>query len=449
MTHRGVCDDGRVKLSSLDRRIIALAIPALGTLAIEPVYILVDTAIVGRLGTDPLAGLAIAGTVLLTITSLVGFMQYGVTPQVAHAIGSGDDDTARLVAMDSVWLALLLGLPATAVVTAFARPLARLLGAHGGVLDAATIYLRVSAIGLPFVFITLVGHGVMRGYNNLRKPLFVVLIANVANVILEIIVVYGFRLGVAGSAWSTVIVQIGAAGAFAFILREHLTLVRPAWARIKPLLVKGSHLGLRSVAMLAVWITMTRVAATVDTPTLAANQVLFQLFIFLALVLDALAIPAQSLVAGAMGANDRDEAMAVGWASTKMSLWVAAGFCVLIAAGSPLIPRAFTTDGAVISRVTAGLLFLAVMQIPGAVAFALDGALIGGQDIRFLGRAAVFNLLSYAPFLVATVVHPGLGIAGLWGGQLAWMLTRAVVNEHRFRSRRWMPASPEFAEAAR
>ncbi|CAB4876682.1 unannotated protein [freshwater metagenome] len=435
-----VCDDTRVTLSALDRRIIALALPALGTLAIEPLYILVDTAIVGRLGTAKLAGLAIAGTVLLTITALLGFMQYGVTPEVAHARGSGDGERARVVANDALWLAVLLGVPVAVTVALLARPLARLLGATGGVLDAATTYLSISAIGLPFVFITLVGHGVMRGHNDLRKPLLIVLAANVANVVIEIVVVYGFKMGIAGSAWSTVVVQVLAAGAFATILGPHLARVRPAWQRIKPFLVIGGHLGLRSAAMLVVWITVTRVAAHVDTPTLAAHQVLFQLFSFLALILDALAIPAQSLVAGAMGGLDAGSAMAVGWSSAKLSLYVGGGLCVLVGATSPFVPHIFTGDGAVISRVTAGLLFLAVIQIPGAVAFALDGALIGGQDGKFLGRAAVFNLVAYAPFLIATLVHPALGIGGLWGGQLAWMTLRAVVNARRFKSKRWMPA---------
>ncbi|MEI7617396.1 MAG: MATE family efflux transporter [Actinomycetota bacterium] len=429
-----------MRLSAVDRRIIALAIPALGTLAIEPLYILVDTAIVGRLGTPALAGLAIAGTVLFTIVGLVGFMQNAVTPEVAHAQGSGEFDKARVVAKDALWLAIFLGLPLAAIVLALAEPLSRLLGAKGEVLDAAVTYLRISAVGMPFVFIALVGHGIMRGHNNLRKPLLIVLVANVANVVVEIVAVYALHLGIAGSAWSTVIVQIAAAAAFMVVVRVHIARVRPAWQRMRPFLVIGSHLGLRSAAMLTVWITVTKVAAHVDTPTLAAHQVLFQLFMFLALVLDALAVPALSLVAGAMGAGDRDGAMAVGWSSTRLSLWVGAVTCALLGATSTVVPHIFTNDPSVVSRTTAGLIFLAVMQLPGAVAFALDGALIGGQDGRFLGRVAVFNLVSYAPFLIATLVHPAFGIAGLWGGQLAWMTMRAFVNVRRFRSRQWMPA---------
>lgn len=425
-------------LSTIDRRIIALAVPALGTLAIEPLYVLVDTAIIGRLGTDPLGGLAIAATVLLTITAVMMFLQYGVTPDVARAIGSGDHHGAKAAASDTLWLAVLLGIPIGALGAVVARPVCVLLGGHGAVLDAATTYLRISALGLPFVFVTMVGHGVMRGHNNLARPLLVVLVANVVNLVLELIVVYGFDMGVAGSAWSTVVVQIGAALSFSGILRPYLLRCRPSWQRLRPILARGSHLGLRSLAMLGAWVAMTRVAATVDTPTLAANQVLLQLFTFLALALDALAIPAQSLVAGALGGNDADAAMDIGRSSLKMSLWVAAGFCVVVAATSPVLARIFSADGAVISRVMAGSLFLAAMQIPGAIAFSLDGVLIGGHDTRYLGRAALFNLVPWLPFLVAVVVHPALGIVGLWAAQLAWMTTRALINLRRFRSRRWI-----------
>ena len=431
-----------MKLSPLDRRIISLAIPALGTLAIEPIYILVDTAIVGRLGTDQLAGLAIAGTVLLTVFALVGFMQYGVTPDVAHALGAGDGEAATTRSADALWLALYLGVPVAAVLAAGGRVLAQSLGAKAAVLEAATTYLRISSIGIPFVLIAFVGHGVMRGYNDLRRPLQIVLVANVLNVALELFTVYVLDLGVAGSAWSTTIVQILAAMSFFGVLRSKTRRVAPNWQRMKPILVTGGHLGVRSVAMLTVWLTVTRVAAQVDTPTLAAHQVLFQLFTFLALVLDSLAIPAQSLVAAAIGANDRNEAMRIGWASTRLSLWVGGAFCLLVAALSPVLARLFTNDQAVLDRVGYGLLFLAVMQIPGAVAFALDGALIGGRDQRFLGRAAIFNLVAYVPFLAATLAYPRLGIAGLWGGQLAWMVMRAAVNTRRFRSQRWMPLAP-------
>ena len=423
----------------LDRRIVSLALPALGTLAIEPLYVLVDTAIVGRLGTAPLAGLGIAATVLLTLTSLANFLEYGVTPAVAFAHGRNQPDEARAAAGDALWLAGLLGVPTAGLLLWLAPQLASALGGHGEVRHAAITYLRISAIGLPFVLVVLVGHGVMRGVNDLRRPLAIAAVANVVNIVLEIVAVYVLHLGIAGSAWSTVIVQIGAALAFSGVLGPHLAMHRAQWERLRPLLITGWHLAVRVAAMLVVWITATAVAARVDTPTLAAHQVLTQVFMFLALVLDALAIPSQSLVAGALGAGHVDEAMRIGHRSTRLSLWCGGAIAVLLLATCPLLPHAFTSDGAVVSRLTAGLVILAVMQLPGAVAFALDGVLIGGQDQRFLGRVAVVNLVAYAPLALITLAIPRLGVAGLWGAQLTWMTMRAWVNMRRFRGRRWVP----------
>lgn len=409
-----------------------MAIPALGTLAVEPLYVLVDTAIVGRLGTPQLAGLAIASTILLTVVSLTAALEYGLTPDVAFAHGRGEAEEARRVATNGLQLAAMIGVPMGLALGLAARPLCWLLGGRGEVLEHASTYLSISAVGLPFVLIAYVGHGVMRGVNQLRKPLLLVVVANAINLVLEIVAVYVLDLGVAGSAWSTVIVQVVAAGAFMGIMRPHLTRLRTTWARIKPLLQSGGHFAVRSIAMFAVWNSATFVAARIDTPTLAANQVLTQLFIFLALVLDALAIPAQSLVAGELGGNHPAEAARVGRISTRLSLWVAGGLAITLVAISPIAPAVFSGDDAVRSRLTAGLIILAVMQIPGAIAFAYDGALIGAKDERWLGRQAVYNLLGYLPLALATLFFPVLGLAGLWGAQLMWMAMRAWVNARRW-----------------
>jgi putative MATE family efflux protein len=425
----------------LDRRIIALAIPALGTLAIEPLYVLVDTAIVGRLGTPQLGGLAIASTILLTVISMTASLEYGVTPDVAFAHGAGRSAEARDVATAALRLAVMIGVPMGAAVAAAAHPLVWLLGGRGDVLGYAVTYLRISCIGLPFVLVTYVGHGVMRGVNDLRRPLQIVLLANVVNVVFEIVAVYVLDLGVAGSAWSTVIVQTGAAVMFLRVLRPHRGGGRPTSERMRKLLRSGLHFAVRSIAMFAVWNTATAVAARVDTPTLAAHQVLIQLFTFLALMLDALAIPAQSLVAGALGRHDTDEALRVGRTSNRLSLWCAVLLALALAALSPVLPHVFSGDPAVHSRLTAGLLILAVMQFPGAIAFAFDGALIGAHDERWLARQAVINLAGFAPLAVATLLYPDLGLAGLWGAQLMWMVLRALVNWRRWESRPWLRAA--------
>jgi putative MATE family efflux protein len=415
----------------LERRIVRLAIPALGTLAVEPVYLLVDTAIVGRLGTPQLAGMAIASIVLLNLVSLLSFLEY-VTPDIAFAMGAGNDDDARRTAAHGVWLSCMIGVPAAVVLALVAHPLCWLIGGRGDVLHYATTYLSISAVGFPFILLAFLGHGVLRGHNDLRTPLKFVVVANIANLVLEIVAVYGLHMGIAGSAWSTVVVQVGAAGAFLLAMRRHMRRVRPSWTAYRPLLATGAHMAVRSVAMYSVWNATTVIAAHLDAPTLAANQVVIQLFMFLALMLDALAVPLHSLVAGALGSGDIGEASRIGRISVRLSLWAATGLAVLLALATPLVTHVFSTDPAVQSRLTGALLVLAVMQIPGAMAFALDGALIGAHDMAWLGRQAIRNIVAFVPLAVATVIWPRLGLAGLWGAQMCWMAMRATANWRRW-----------------
>jgi putative MATE family efflux protein len=315
---------------------------------------------------------------------------------------------------------------------ALARPLCWLLGGRGEVLHHATTYLSISALGIPFVLIAYLGHGVLRGHMDMRTPLKIVVVANVANLILEVIAVYGLHLGVAGSAGTTVVVQVGAAGWFLWAMRPHMESVRPAWRHYRPLLVNAAHMAVRSVAMYTVWNVTTVIAAHLDAPTLAANQVATQLFMFLALILDALAVPLYSLVASELGAGRPDEADRVGRVSTRLSLWAALVLAVVLLALTPLLPALFTTDAAVRSRLIGALLVLVVMQFPGAIAFALDGALIGAHDRVWLARQAIRNIVAFLPLAVATLLWPRLGLAGLWGAQLCWMTMRATVNWRRW-----------------
>lgn len=420
----------------VDRRIISLAIPALGSLAVEPVYVLVDTAIVGRLGTEQLAGLAVAATVLSFVFAGANFLTYGTTERVARRLGAGDHADAANVGVQAMWLSLLFGVPAAPLLFAFAGPLCAAFGADGDTLEYATTYLSISALGVPFFLLTLAAQGVLRGASQYITPLRVLLAANVANLILELLFVYGLDLGVAGSAWSTVIVQAAAGLAFVWLLRHRLRAAserRPTRAGIGPLMSAGRHLLLRVGSMLAVFGGSTAVAGRIDDPTLAAHQIVMSMFMFLALSLDALAIPAQTIVAEELGRDDRPTAAHVGRRVVRLSIVVGVGMGVVVALAAPFLPHVFTGDGAVADRATGGLWWLAVLLVPGAIAFAHDGILIGAGDYRFLGRAALGYLVAVAPLAAVILAFPELGIAGVWGALLAWMILRAAVNDRRTR----------------
>lgn len=418
----------------VDRRILSLAVPALGSLAVEPGYVLVDTAIVGRLGTDQLAGLAIAATVLSFIFAGANFLTYGTTERVARRLGAGDHAAAANVGVQAMWLSLLFGLPAAPLLYFGARPVSAWFGATGDVLDHAETYLSLSAIGVPFFLITLAALGVMRGASNYTTPLWVLLGANVANLLIELVFVFVLDMGVAGSALSTVIAQTAAAATFVWILRPQFAAAsvrRPDVDGMRPLMSAGKYLLLRVGSMLAVFGGSTAIAARIDKVTLASHQVANSLFIFLALALDALAVPAQTIVAEDLGRGDVPSAAHVAQRALRLSVVTGIALGVVLAVSAPFLPGLFTDDPAVADRATSAIWWLSVMLLPGAVAFAHDGILIGAGDYRFLGRAAFGYLVAVVPIGVLVLVVPGLGIAGIWGGLLVWMIIRAFVNDRR------------------
>jgi putative MATE family efflux protein len=424
----------------LDGEILRLAAPALGALAAEPLYLLVDTAIVGHLGTTQLAALALAASILSTLTGLCIFLTYGTTAQVARLHGAGEEQRAGRLAAQALWLALAIGVAIAVVCALFAGPLIDLLGGSTNSGPLAERYLRLSAIGLPMALVALAGQGHLRGVGDLRTPLVIVASAQLANVVLEVLFVYGFDWGLDGSAIGTVLAQAGMGVAFAaLLLRAGGPGVdrRPAPALIRPLVRISWELFLRSAALLAAFLTASAVLARVGESSLAAHQIAFGIFIFIALVLDAVAIAAQVLVGRALGAGDVAGAIAAGRRTIRWSL----GFSVLVGAVllalHDVLPHAFTDDPAVIDRAAALWPMFVLMQPAAGIVFALDGILIGASDTRYLAIAMlVAGPLTYVPIALLALAEDW-GIRGVWVGLLGLMFVRLGALAIRFRSRRW------------
>lgn len=413
----------------LDRTIIRLAVPALGSLAIEPAYVIADTIIVGRLGTTELAGLAVAAQIITVLVAVTNFLAYATTQRLAHRRGAGLPEEAAAVGVQALWLSGIIGLPSALLLGVGARPLARALGASGDVLGVATEYLQIRAVGIPMVLVALVAHGVLRGERDMVTPFRVVLVAAVANVVIELVMVFGFGWGIAGAAWSTVLVQWGAGVVYLAVLRPRLANAR-SWAPIpdemRAMLRAGALLVVRVVVLVAAFTLATATAARTDDATLAAHQIVNTTFLFLALALDALAIPAQTLVAEAVGAGRPDDARTIGRRVLALSLrcGVALGAVLLVLA--PVAPRIFSGDPDVVSRATAGFAILAVLLLPGAVTFGLDGVLIGQGRYQVISVVMAIALVAFVVALVPTWLEPSWGIAGIWAALTVWMTARGA-----------------------
>ena len=424
-----------------DRVIWGLAVPALGTLAVEPLYRLADTAIIGRLGTIPLAGLALAATVLGTLTFLCFFLTTGTTARVAFLTGRGADKAAAEVVPQVLWVTAALAALLTALVVGLARPLAELVGGEAAVIDEAVVYLRISGLAIPWILVAFVGNGWHRGRSDTRTPLAIVVVANVLNVVLDLFLVYGLDLGLAGSAIGTLIAQTVAGVWFLVLLIRavihHHAEVRPHRTELARVLRVARQMGLRSAGLLGTLALATAVASRISAASLAAHQIAFQVFLFLALSVDALAVAAQALVGTALGRSGVEEARAVGRRIIRMGVVVGAIFTVVVLLTAQIIPRLFTEDAAVLDRAAVALVGLALMQIPAALAFVLDGVLEGASDFGFLQWALLGALVAFAPFAIVVMQKPELGLAGLWAGLFVWVSARAALLALRFRGEAW------------
>ena len=430
---------GRI-LDDRDRRILALAFPALGALAIEPLYLIVDTAIVGHLGRTALGGLAVASSVLNVAFWIFHFLLEGVTTQVALRIGAGDSHGAAHVVARSLTVAVLMGAAVSVLLALAADPIAGLFGGTGSVREAAATYLRISALAPPFIFVTLVATGYLRGIEATRATVPIILGANALNVVLELLLVGPLHAGVAGSAWGTVVAQIAAAVWFSAVMLRRLgpSHLRPTLRHAGSLLRIGGHLFVRTGLLIGLFALGTRVAAGMGDETLGAHQIAYQMFTFLALSTDALAVAGQTLTATLLGSGDSDELRAIVRRLTRMSLVVGGALAIGVAALSPVLPHIFTGDRAIVHRTTIALLILALMQLPGAIAFQWDGVLMGANDFGFLARAMAITFVCCAPLLFLVRSHRSVGISGLWGALLVMMIVRAGLSVWRGRGSAWM-----------
>ena len=433
---------------TLNRDILRLAVPALGALVAEPLFLIVDSALVGHLGVEPLAGLGIASAVLQTIVGLMVFLAYSTTPAVARRFGAGDPSRAVSVGIDGVWLALGLG-AVLALVGSLTTPfLVGLFGASPAVAEQAEIYLGISMWGLPAMLVVFAATGLLRGLQDTVTPLWIAGLGFGANALLNFLFIYGFGWGIAGSAVGTVVAQWGMVAAYAVVVgrlaRRHEASLRPQRDGVRGSARSGGWLFLRTVSLRVALLATVAVATGLGTGELAGWQVAFTIFSTAAFALDALAIAAQALVGKGLGAEDPPLVRRVLGHTVSWGAWFGVIVGVVIGALSGVIGLLFTGDAAIAALVQPALIVLAVAQPICGIVFVLDGVLIGAGDAKYLAIVGLVNLVPFVPALVLiAVLHPA-GAAGLAWLAVAffgvYMLARLFTLGWRVRGSAWMTA---------
>ncbi len=416
---------------------LGLAVPALGVLAAEPLYLLVDTAVVGHLGATQLGALSVGAIVLAQISTQLTFLSYGTTARAARLHGAGRRTDAVAEGVQATWLALAVGLVLVLAGQLLAQPIAEVLAGPGEVADSAVSWLRIALLGVPFILVTMAGNGWMRGVQDTRRPLRYVLAGNGISAILCPVLVYGLDWGLEGSAVANVAAQVISAGLFVRALLTEDAPLRPEPAKMRAQLVLGRDLVLRSLAFQACFVSATTVAAHTSTAAVGAHQVVLQLWTFLSLVLDSLAIAAQSLVGAALGARDERAARDLSWRITGYGLVFGCALGVVFAALAGVLPQVFTSDGAVLAEIPGAWWFFVALQPIAGVVFALDGVLLGAGDAAFLRTATISAaLIGFLPMVWASLAF-GWGLVGIWTGLSLFMLVRLATVLARARSGRW------------
>ena len=404
-----------------DRDILDLAVPALAGLAADPLVSLIDTAFVGQLGRVPLGALGVNTSIFSMTFVVFNFLAYGTTPRVGRAVGDGDREEAGRAVVRALTLAALCGAAALIFIQVLARPILLLMGASDELMSPALAYLRIRALAGPAVLLITASHGAFRGYQDTRTPMYVTIGFNVINASLDPLFIFVLDWGLAGAAAATAIAQwIGAFVFLALLLgvrREELgiTLERPALRSLIPFLKVGRDLLLRTASLVGTMTLATAVAARVGVTAVAAHQVAHQLWLFLALVVDALAVAAQALVSKHLGADAPETARAV---SDRLYQWglavgvvLGVGFFLL----RPVLPSFFTDDPDTIAALLDVYLFVALLQPLNGLVFVGDGIYMGAEAFSYLARAMIGTALVAATVLVL-VVPMGWGLVGVWWG---------------------------------
>ncbi len=433
--------DRSTRISRPDAEILRLAIPAFGALIAEPLFLLADSAIVGRLGTAPLGSLGVAAQALTALVNVSIFLAYGTTAAVARQLGAGNHKAAIRQGIDGLWLAGAIGAAVLAIGLPLAVPIVTAFGASRAVTAGAVTYQRISLLGAPGMLAVLAGTGILRGLQNTRTPLLISVTANVVNVALNATFVLGLRWGIAGSAWGTVIAQNAAAAAYLAMVwaaaRRAGVRLGPDLPGLKAAARTGAALVIRTLALQAVLIAATAIAAHDGDAAIAAHQVAYRIWTLLAFALDAIAIAGQAITGKYLGAGDAAGARA---ATARMIGWgvgCGAVFGVATLAARPFLPAVFAAAPPVAHLMLAVLLIVAASQPVAGVVFVLDGVLIGAGDQDYLALA---GLVSTAVFGVAAAaaVAVGAGLTGLWLAIGAWLLARFVTLTWRARGSRWL-----------
>ena len=268
---------GGAKLDFSSRAILGLAVPALGALVIEPLLLMIDSIMVGSLGTAPLAGLSLASTILTTLVGVFVFLAYATTALTARALGAGRPREGIQAGIDAMWLALGIGVVVVAVLLFTAPTIITFMGADAQVFPQAVAYLRGASFGMLPMLVILAATGTLRGVLDMKTPLYVLAGGSVVNVGLNLVLIFGLNMGILGAGIGLSVTQTLMCVALASVVARK---ARPFGVSFKPSLTglggafaAGLPLLVRTISLRLALLATVAIATQAGVIALAAHQV--------------------------------------------------------------------------------------------------------------------------------------------------------------------------------
>ena len=415
--------------AKIRKEVISLAVPAFGAFAAPSLFLLVDSWVVASLGAEPLAGLASASAVIVSVTGLLIFLTFGTTTSVARAYGAKDTSLVKRNINNSLTSGLFLGISLTLLIVIFSRPLSLVLGTTESATYAEE-YLIFASLGIFFLILNLALVGILRGVSDTNTTFWVSLISVLINLILVLLLVKVFELGIKGSAIATSIGAMSGSLMYLYLLKKkHNISLNGIEFSLKPLfevLKENAALMWRTLMLRLALLSALYAATLQGTNTLAAFQVMLAIWMGLALVLDSLEVAAQVMSAKAYGAKDSLLLQSTNRALMLYAIYLGLFLMLGLLAFYSFGPELFTDSSAVHDLIRSIWILLAAGQVLNAVVFVTDGILMGVNDFRFLAIVQTFGLLGLLVVLVFAKSLLMILIA-----LTAWMLIRLIFQVWR------------------
>ena len=423
-------------MNTNNREILQIALPSIVSNITVPLLGLIDVTIVGHLGAASYIGaIAVGGMFFNIIYWIFGFLRMGTSGMTSQAFGRKDDaETMRLLTRSTgvglviAFMLIVLQYPIEQI--AFA-----LIQTTPEVERLASLYFRICIWGAPAVLGLYSFSGWFIGMQNSRYPMFIAITQNIVNILVSLLLVYGFNMKIEGVAIGTLIAQY--AGLFiACALWHHQ--YRPRLqhhAEFRSLLDKQAmyrffqvnrDIFLRTLCLVAVTVFFTSAGAAQGEVILAVNTLLMQLFTLFSYIMDGFAYAGEALAGKHIGANNRIALRQMVHQLFKWGIGLSLAFTLLYGLGGEGFLRLLTDEASVITASSVYFYWVLAIPLAGFSAFLYDGIFIGATATHLMLRAMI--IASAAFFLIYFGCKEMMGNHALWLAFITYLTLRGLMQ---------------------